>query len=89
MTEGDRFERITEDDRSIFYGVRYAPESQAGVAMISHLEGTAMTLNLEELLGLELDKWQVAIASPGLASDNLQNLHLEQSQALLLQLVTQ
>lgn len=88
ITEGDRFERITEDNRIIFYGVRYAPEHQEGVAMISHLEGTAITLDLEELLGLQLDKWQVAIASPGLATDNLQNLHLEHSQALLLTPVT-
>ena len=88
ITEGDRFDRITEGNRTIFYGVRYAPDSKEGVAMISHLEGSAMTINLADLLGLDLENWQIAIASPGLAIDNLQSFNLEQTQALLLKPVS-
>ena len=88
ITEGDRFDRITEGNRTIFYGVRYAPDSKEGVAMISHLEGSAMTINLEDLLGLDLENWQIAIASPGLAIDNLQSFNLDQTQALLLKPVS-
>ena len=88
ITEGDHFDRITEGNRTIFYGVRYAPDSKEGVAMISHLEGSAMTINLADLLGLDLENWQIAIASPGLAIDNLQSFNLDQTQALLLKPVS-
>ena len=56
--------------------------------MISHLEGSAMTINLADLLGLDLENWQIAIASPGLVIDNLQSFNLEQTQALLLKPVS-
>ena len=84
LKKNDLFDRIPEKEKSIFYGVRYSYRKKEGVAVISHLEGEATTLDVWELLGLEKEKWQVAIASPGLKTDDLSHLNLKHSQALLL-----
>ena len=80
----DLFERINKEGRSIFYGVRYSPDGKEGVAMISHLEGDSITVDLWDLLGLEQKTWQVAIASEDLNLDDLSHLTLDSTQALLL-----
>ena len=58
------------------------------VAMVSHLEGEPITVTLGDWLQLDMDEWQIAIASPGLAQDNnladLRHFQLGHSQGLLL-----
>jgi hypothetical protein len=84
MGKKDLFDRINKEDRSVFYGVRYAPDQTEGVALIAHLEGEPITLDVFDLLGLKPKQWQIAIAHPELNTDNLSELALNQSQALLL-----
>ncbi len=86
MTEGDRFDKISEGERTIFYGVRSNSENTETIAMVAHLEGEEITLNLEELLLLDAPKWEVAIASFGLTINDLSSVTLNSSQGLLLKL---
>ncbi|MGB7274533.1 MAG: glucosylglycerol hydrolase [Geitlerinemataceae cyanobacterium] len=84
----DRFEKISEGDRTIFYGVRTNPKNGSeGIAMVAHMGGDPMTVNLGKWLGLNLEQWQIAVASPGLEDNgNLEDLNgfeLCDSQGLL------
>jgi hypothetical protein len=85
----DRFNKISGDDRTIFYGVRSNPDDAADkVAMVAHMGGEDTTITLGDWLQLDLNKWQLAIASPGLeiedTPDNLRRFKLKDSQGLLL-----
>ncbi len=80
----DTFDRLYEKEKSIFYGVRYAPDGQEGVALVAHLEGEDINIDVWELLGLEAEEWQVDLFSPGLEITNISDLKLSHSQALLL-----
>ncbi|WP_041699004.1 glucosylglycerol hydrolase [Thalassoporum mexicanum] len=85
----DRFNKISGDDRTIFYGVRSNPDDAADkVAMVAHMGGAETTITLGDWLQLDLNKWQLAIASPGLEVENtaksLRRFQLKDSQGLLL-----
>ena len=90
LTKGDRFDKISEGDRTIFYGVRSNPDNnQETIAMVSHLEGEPITLNLQELLPLDpINNLQVAVASPGLVVNDLSSVTLKNSDGLLLKSLT-
>jgi hypothetical protein len=86
----DRFNKVSDNQRTIFYGVRSHPgESDKQVAMVAHMGGEPTTVTLGDWLQLDLSKWQVAIASPGLDSNralaDLSCFELRDSQALLLE----
>jgi hypothetical protein len=85
----DRFNKISGDDRTIFYGVRSNPDNAADkVAMVAHMGGAETTITLGDWLQLDLNKWQLAIASPGLdlkaTAKDLRRFQLKDSQGLLL-----
>lgn len=65
----DRFNRISTDEQTIFYGMRTAPtEAGAGkyqIAIATHMGGEPLDITLGDLLQIDLDDWRVAIASPG------------------------
>ena len=89
LTETDRFNKISDEAHIVFYGVRTNPDdSQEQVAMVSHLEGEPITVTLGDWLQLDLDEWEVAIASPGLNQNNnladLRHFEVGHSQGLLL-----
>jgi hypothetical protein len=89
LKESDKFHKIIEGERTIFYGLRQNPENpNEKIVMVTHLEGDPFKIKLGELLGLDLEKWQIVIASPGIdQSSQLSDLscfELKQSQALLL-----
>ncbi|PSN18490.1 alpha-amylase, partial [filamentous cyanobacterium CCP5] len=71
LTGRDRFNRISDDERTIFYGYRSHPHPETDepqeVAMIAHMGGEPMTVNLGDWLQLTMDEWQVAIATPGIS----------------------
>jgi hypothetical protein len=90
----DRFNRVSDDDRTIFYGLRTEPrdEDDEGtnapkqVAMVVHMGGDPTNITLGDWLQLDLDEWQVAIASPGVElGDDLRSFELKDSQAVLLE----
>lgn len=86
MQPNDLFERINEPEQSVFYGVRYSGDQSEGVALVAHLEGEPIKLDVFELLQLDKTKWQVAIATPNLKIDELKNQTFTHSQALLLKM---
>ncbi|WP_443029201.1 glucosylglycerol hydrolase [Spirulina sp. CS-785/01] len=84
----DRFNKISDEKKTIFYGVRSNPEDDAErIAMVTHMGGDPATINLGEWLQLDLSEWQVAIASPGVEIDNLEEFQLTDSQGVLLTLL--
>jgi hypothetical protein len=91
LTGLDRFNRISTDQQTVFYGLRSAPDRSAAVQqviLIAHMGGEPITLNGADLLQIDWADWQVAIASPGLRldeADDLRSLELSDSQAILLQ----
>ncbi|MDJ0715825.1 MAG: glucosylglycerol hydrolase [Prochloraceae cyanobacterium] len=89
LTETDRFNKISDDGNTVFYGVRTNPDnSEEQIAMVSHMEGEPIAVTLGDWLQLDLSDWEVAIASPGLDRDknlaDLRHFQLTHSQALLL-----
>ncbi|MEM8637969.1 MAG: glucosylglycerol hydrolase [Cyanobacteria bacterium P01_G01_bin.54] len=85
----DRFNKLSEEGMTVFYGVRSNPEApEERIAMLAHMGGDATQVIPQDLLQLgEAEPWQVAIASPGLnvTTEQLdQPLKLKDSQALLL-----
>jgi hypothetical protein len=93
LTGRDRFNRISDDERTIFYGYRVEPHvaderPAQEIAMVAHMGGKAMTVNLGDWLQLDMDEWKVAVASPGLKPQrdlkNLRAFNLKDSEGLLL-----
>ncbi|MFE4108065.1 glucosylglycerol hydrolase [Almyronema epifaneia] len=89
LTEGDRFERISNADHTLFYGLRQAPDGTQSVAMVAHMGGEPLTVSLADWLALDLANWHIAIASPGVVVERLTAFELKDSQALLLTQATE
>ncbi len=72
----DRFDKFGDSKRTVYYGMRTNPEDESDrVAMVTHMGGKPITVNLTEWMPLELEDWQVAIATTDLAkSDRLEHL---------------
>ena len=89
MTGHDRFNRISDDLRTVFYGMRSHPETpgDSPILMVAHMGGEPLTIELEKWLGLTMDDWDVAIATPDLNLDtdlkNLSQFQLKDSQGVL------
>ena len=89
LTQTDRFNKISDETQTVFYGVRTNPSNtQEQIAMVSHMEGEPITVTLGDWLQLDMDEWEVAIASPGLNQAknlaDLRHFELGHSQGLLL-----
>ncbi|MEB3224841.1 MAG: glucosylglycerol hydrolase [Synechococcus sp.] len=95
LQEGDRFNRLSNDDHTIFYGLRTEPlppdreTTPEQIVMVAHMGGKPTTVTLGDWLQLDLDEWRVAIATPGLnigqTKDELQVFELQDSQGLILE----
>jgi hypothetical protein len=91
LTPTDRFNRIQDEDRTLFYGLRRAIVEGEGVgepyeiAMIAHMTGEPLTVTLGDWLHIDLNEWQIAIASPGVEIEDLAAFELSDSQAVLLE----
>lgn len=86
----DRFNRISDDDRTVFYGLRSHPDDRdQQLALVVHMGGAPITATLGDWLQLDLTQWRIAIATPGLldggAIADLRQISLADSQGLLLQ----
>lgn len=88
LTGRDRFNRISDHQRTLFYGLRHAPgANHPTIAVVTHMSGAPITIRLDELLQLDIDKWKVAIATPNISSAELKDLsaiELYDSQGILL-----
>ena len=92
----DCFDRISDGKKTIFYGVRTnqtvegnGDEKVGKVAIAVHMGGEPITLNLGEILDLDLSQWRIAMTTPGLAIDDnpqaLSTLTLKDMQGILLE----
>ncbi|MEM7771747.1 MAG: glucosylglycerol hydrolase [Cyanobacteria bacterium P01_A01_bin.37] len=78
----DRFNRVSDDGYTVFYGLRTQSIPDVGgdlsssssdstsrpqsLAMVTHMGGDPVDVALADWLQLDLSEWQVAIATPGL-----------------------
>ncbi|MEO0801077.1 MAG: glucosylglycerol hydrolase [Cyanobacteria bacterium J06642_2] len=93
LSGGDRFNRLSGRDRTIFYGLRTEPNGRVPderprekIAMVTHMGGEPATITLADWLQIDWDRWEVAISSPGLDlsdPENLQSFELRSHQAAL------
>lgn len=86
----DRFNRISDGERTVFYGLRSHPEHpDLQLALVAHMGGAPIVATPGDWLQLDLTQWQVAIATPGLldgdAIADLRHFSLADSQGILLQ----
>ncbi len=89
----DRFNRVHDGDRTLFYGLRSEPvdegqiPSSHHIAFVANMGGEPMVATLGDWLQIDLSQWTVAIASPGLqlgtSADHLRAFELKDSQAVL------
>ena len=70
LTGRDRFNRISDDYRTIFYGYRSEPHAEHSpakeVVILTHMGGDPMVVNPGDWLQLDMAEWQVALATPGI-----------------------
>ncbi len=96
LSSQDRFNRIHASDQTVFYGLRSDPSARGGsehqVAMLAHMGGEPLTATLGDWLQIDLDEWQVVVASPGVnleaSSQGLKAIELTDSQAVLLERIS-
>ncbi len=92
----DRFNRISEGDYTLFYGVRSQPDptnsiprvNRKQIAMIAHMGGGPAQTAFFDWLQLDPSEWNIVITSPGLELSHpkfLKGLVLEDGQAVLLE----
>ncbi|MEL6440230.1 MAG: glucosylglycerol hydrolase [Cyanobacteria bacterium J06621_8] len=87
LTTTDRFNKISTDEYTIFYGIRTNPQDpEDKIAMVTHLSGEATEIPLGDFLQLDIEKWEIALATPGLGFHplDLRNFQLQHSQGILL-----
>lgn len=89
LTSQDRFNKISSEENTIFYGVRTNPNHPTeAIAFVANMEGEATTVTLADWLQLDLKEWEIALTSPGLDREkdlsDLSCFQLGISQALLL-----
>ncbi|MGK7896533.1 MAG: glucosylglycerol hydrolase [Xenococcus sp. (in: cyanobacteria)] len=93
LSPSDRFDRLSDDQATVFYGLRTHTDEENShisekVAIVTHMGGNPIQIDLEDLLGLDLSQWRVAISTPALKVSNqggeLRNLALQDGQGLLL-----
>ncbi|HHP7245606.1 MAG TPA: glucosylglycerol hydrolase [Elainellaceae cyanobacterium] len=93
LTGSDRFNRVSTDNHTLFYGLRSQPthessQSSEQLAMVTHMGGDPAKVTLADWLQLDVNEWEVAIATPGLdvhdSEFDLRMFELKDSQGLLL-----
>ncbi|MGF1536364.1 MAG: glucosylglycerol hydrolase [Elainellaceae cyanobacterium] len=103
LTARDRFNRISDDEKTVFYGLRTQPlpeEAESDmpelmvpkqVAFVCHMGGAPMTVTLADWLQLNLREWKVALTTPGLdlgdSIEALRAFELKDMQGVLIESV--
>lgn len=77
LTGLDRFNRISDDQRTIFYGLRTQPhhiqddkQPQKQVVFVAHMGGDPTAIALADWLQLDLSEWKIALTTPGVEVDD-------------------
>ncbi|AFY37190.1 hypothetical protein Lepto7376_0794 [[Leptolyngbya] sp. PCC 7376] len=85
--QGDHFHHMSDDKRTVFYGIRTNPETQQQVAIAVHMAGAPMTVTLGSWLCLDLSQWHLAIATPALTitkTTDLEGLQLRNGEGFII-----
>lgn len=85
LTGLDRFNRVSDDQRTIFYGLRSAPvthhshdeQPRKQVVFVAHMGGDPTAIALADWLQLDLSEWRVTLATPGVEIDDALKSHPE------------
>jgi hypothetical protein len=71
----DRFNRISNGQHTVFYGLRCHPEThKQSIAIATHMGGDPYTVDLGEWLQIDMNQWKVALATPGIPEVALKDL---------------
>ena len=62
----DRFNRVSDDCRTLFYGLRHQPGEAQRFAIVAHMGGEPMKVHLGDWLQLNMADWEVVISTPDL-----------------------
>ncbi|ANV85419.1 alpha-amylase [Picosynechococcus sp. PCC 7003] len=84
---GDRLHHWSDHQRTIFYGMRQNPDTQQRLVLVAHMAGAPKTVEIGKWLALDLNRWQVAIATPTLKINTIHDLaeiHLHNGEGFLL-----
>ena len=84
LLKNDTFGKISEDERTIIYGVRHNSEDEPAVAIVANFEGDAIALDVGEILNIDVAEWKIALTTPNLEVSDLKQLNLKNSQGILL-----
>lgn len=84
LQKQDTFAKISEDEKTIIYGLRHDFESKPAIAIVANFEGDATKLDVSEMLNIDLAEWEIAIATPNLEVSNLSEINLGNGQGILL-----
>ncbi|MBV5260333.1 alpha-amylase [Synechococcus moorigangaii CMS01] len=87
LHQGDRLHHWSDDQRTIFYGMRKNPETQQRTVLVAHMAGAPKIVEIGKWLALDLNRWQVAIATPNLGittTNEIEMIHLENGQGFIL-----
>ncbi|MGF1512552.1 MAG: glucosylglycerol hydrolase [Elainellaceae cyanobacterium] len=103
LTQSDRFNRISDEDKTLFYGLRTQPMAKEAesdvpdpmvpkqIAFVCHMGGEPMMVTLGDWLQLDLSEWKVALTTPGLelgdSMESLRAFELKDMQGVLLESV--
>ncbi|MGF1520820.1 MAG: glucosylglycerol hydrolase [Leptolyngbyaceae cyanobacterium] len=93
LTGRDRFNRISDDQRTIFYGYRSEPhpegETPDEVVIMTHMGGEPMVVNPGDWLQLNMAQWAITLATPGLSLQqdlkNLRSFELRDGEGVILE----
>lgn len=84
LAEQDSFDKLSDSERTIVYGMRHDGDGNPVVGIVANFEGEAVKVDLAEILKIDLTKWKIAIATPNLEVEDLNDVNLSNSQGLLL-----
>lgn len=92
LTGRDRFNRISDDHRTVFYGYRSEPHPEGQtpdeVVVLTHMGGDSTVVNPGDWLQLDMSEWQVALATPGIDVEadvqDLRSFELRDGEGVLL-----
>ena len=84
LVKQDTFDKLSQDERTIIYGMRHNPEGEPAVAIVANFEGDAIQLDVAEMLQIDLSEWKIAIATPNLEVTDLTELKLGNAEGILL-----
>ena len=84
LVKQDTFDKLSQDERTIIYGIRHNPEGESAVAIVANFEGDAIQLDVAEMLQIDFSEWKIAIATPNLEVTDLTELKLGNAEGILL-----